>query len=153
MQQVVRSMKIAAHVLRLRLLLLLLNQEACVCELMEVFGLKQSDLSYHLIALQRAGFVHRERRGKYSYYGVNTKEPNTVNAGLLQSLVRWLGHDRTITRDRKTLMRVQRRCGDSCQCFMNGITTTERLPDERESKDRRRWSRSNGQAGRRQTIR
>jgi DNA-binding transcriptional ArsR family regulator len=115
MKEVIQSMKVASDALRLRLFLLLFDEEACVCELMEVFGLKQSDISYHLIQLHKVGFVERIRRGKYSYYRINTKLPNTLYPSLLRFLVGWLEHDKTIIRDKTALQKSKLKCGVSCR--------------------------------------
>ena len=115
MKKVIQSMKVASDALRLRLLLLLFDKVSCVCELMDVFGLKQSDISYHLIQLRKAGFVERIRRGKYSYYRINTKSPNILNPSLLRFLVGWLDHDTTIIQDKTALQKSKLKCGVSCR--------------------------------------
>ena len=53
---------------RLRILVLLLNGERCVCDLMAVLDLPQSTISRHLAYLKNAGWVEGERRGTWMYY-------------------------------------------------------------------------------------
>lgn len=55
---------------RLRILLLLLEQERNVSELVEAVGTSQGRVSMHLQCLRWCGFVTSERRGKFVYYRV-----------------------------------------------------------------------------------
>jgi ArsR family transcriptional regulator, arsenate/arsenite/antimonite-responsive transcriptional repressor len=60
---------------RLRLLSLIANApggEACVCELVEPLARTQPTVSHHLAALTEAGLLHREQRGRWAYYRVDT---------------------------------------------------------------------------------
>jgi DNA-binding transcriptional ArsR family regulator len=84
-----------------------MDREACVCELMSVFGMAQSRLSHHLIVLREAGFLQDEKRGKWNYYRVNTNSLTPMNRELLLSLSRWLVDAQTIDLDRKSLERVK----------------------------------------------
>lgn len=53
---------------RLRILLAIGNQEACVCHLEAVLGMRQAYLSQHLMALRRAGILATNRDGRFIYY-------------------------------------------------------------------------------------
>ena len=108
MDQVLTSLKGASEEIRIRILLLLLDREACVCELMSVFGMAQSKLSHHLITLRDAGFLQDEKRGKWNFYRMNSKALTAVNRELVTSLARWLLDDQTIQNDRKALGRLCR---------------------------------------------
>lgn len=44
--------------------------EACVCDLVEPTGRSQPTVSHHLSVLQAAGFVTREKRGRWAWYRV-----------------------------------------------------------------------------------
>ncbi|OLT45954.1 transcriptional regulator [Saccharomonospora sp. CUA-673] len=58
---------------RLRLLSLVAAHdggEACVCDLTEPVNLSQPTVSHHLKILVDAGLLHREQRGKWSYYAL-----------------------------------------------------------------------------------
>lgn len=114
MNEVLASIKAVSEGIRIRLLLLLMDREACVCELMSVFGMAQSKLSHHLITLRDAGFLQDEKRGKWNYYRANTKALNPANRELLISLSRWLIDDETIGRDKKTLEKVKERMQICC---------------------------------------
>ena len=64
--------KALSEPLRVRVLdVLRRNPEAvCQCELVALFGVKQSLLSHHLQRLVDAGLVSVERRHKWAYYSV-----------------------------------------------------------------------------------
>src|SRR5207247_8296255 len=44
------------------------EEAVCVCDFVDVLGLKQPTVSYHLKQLVGAGLLDRERRGTFSYY-------------------------------------------------------------------------------------
>ena len=50
----------------------------CVCELIEMFDLSQSKLSYHLKILLDANFITKETKGTWSYYDINDNEVNSL---------------------------------------------------------------------------
>ena len=80
MKEVLTSIKAVSEEIRVRLLLLLMDREACVCELMAVFHMAQSKLSHHLITLRDAGLLQDEKRGKWNYYRVDTKALNPAKS-------------------------------------------------------------------------
>lgn len=114
MKTTLYSLKAIADEIRIRILLLLLDREACVCELMSVFGMAQSKLSHHLITLRDAGFLQDEKRGKWNYYRMNTKLLDPVNRELIISLSRWLTNDDIVARDQKLLTQVKKRMRICC---------------------------------------
>ncbi len=50
---------------------LLIHGPSCVYELQDSFGMIQSRLSRHLKILKDAGFLKSEKRGRWTYYGLN----------------------------------------------------------------------------------
>lgn len=54
----------------------------CVCEFQELSGLAQSKVSYHLRILKDAGLVFEERRGRWSFYGLQPDGLAAVGAAL-----------------------------------------------------------------------
>jgi ubiquinone/menaquinone biosynthesis C-methylase UbiE/predicted transcriptional regulator len=65
----VNLLRLLADPTRLRLLLLLEEEELSVAELQEILGMGQSRISSHLGQLKRAGVVDDRRSGKNVYYG------------------------------------------------------------------------------------
>ena len=114
MVEVTSALKALSEEIRIRLLLVLLKREACVCELMATFNMAQSKLSHHLIALRDAGFVQDEKRGKWNYYRIDSKSLDPVRKNLLTSLSGWLDDDSIIEKDRLTLERVKERMQICC---------------------------------------
>jgi len=107
MKEVLISIKAVSEEIRIRLLLLLMDREACVCELMSVFHMPQSKLSHHLITLRDAGLLQDEKRGKWNYYRVDSKSLSAKNREILISLSRLLVDDGTIENDKRRLDRVK----------------------------------------------
>jgi len=48
------------------------NNEVCVCDIENAFGMIQSRISRHLKILKEAGFLKVDRRGRWAYYSVRT---------------------------------------------------------------------------------
>jgi DNA-binding transcriptional ArsR family regulator len=53
---------------RLKILLAIGREEACVCHLEAALGLRQATISQHLMALRQAGLVSTRRDGRNIYY-------------------------------------------------------------------------------------
>lgn len=58
---------------RLRILIAIGQEEACVCHLEAVLGLRQSYISQHLMALRSAGLLETRREGRFVYYQLDDK--------------------------------------------------------------------------------
>ena len=46
------------------------NEEVCVCDIENAFGMIQSRISRHLKLLKEAGFLKVDRRGRWAYYSI-----------------------------------------------------------------------------------
>jgi ArsR family transcriptional regulator len=68
MQSILKSLRLAADPGRLRLLLLLEQEELSVAELQTIVGKPQSQVSTHLAQLKQAGLVADRRTGKNAFY-------------------------------------------------------------------------------------
>ncbi len=68
MASILKSLRLAADPNRLRLLLLLEQEELSVAELQEILAQGQSSISTHLAQLKQAGLVDDRREGKNAYY-------------------------------------------------------------------------------------
>lgn len=69
----VEVVKAMADERRLRILGLLTVSELCVCDLVEVFDVEYSKLSYHLKQLREAGLVRTDRDGNYVTYELTAR--------------------------------------------------------------------------------
>jgi ArsR family transcriptional regulator len=67
------ALKVLADPARLRLLSLVASAEsgeACACDLVEPLGRSQPTVSHHLSMLVDAGFLTREKRGRWAWYRI-----------------------------------------------------------------------------------
>lgn len=53
---------------RLRLLAAVLNQERCVCQLVELIDLSNASISKHLATLRNAGLLESRKEGRWVHY-------------------------------------------------------------------------------------
>jgi ubiquinone/menaquinone biosynthesis C-methylase UbiE/DNA-binding transcriptional ArsR family regulator len=77
MTSIVKSLRAISDPTRLRLLLLLLEEELTVAELQEILGMGQSRISASLALLKREAIARNRRVGKNIFYSVG---PETVSA-------------------------------------------------------------------------
>ena len=70
MASIVKSLRLLADETRLRVLLLLREEELSVAELQEILGMGQSRISSHLAQLRGAQLVRDRRSGKNIYYAL-----------------------------------------------------------------------------------
>jgi ArsR family transcriptional regulator len=59
---------------RIKILVIIGAQEACVCHLEAVTGMRQASISQHLMALRKAGLVHSRREGRNMFYHLTQPE-------------------------------------------------------------------------------
>lgn len=58
--------------IRLNILKRLYSEDSvCVCNLVDIFDISQSKLSYHLKLLLSANLIYKTSKGKWNYYSVN----------------------------------------------------------------------------------
>src|SRR5689334_9481680 len=76
MASTINLLRLLADPTRLRLMLLLEQEELSVAELQQILGMGQSRISSHLAQLKRAGAVADRRVGKNVYYGANHNGQN-----------------------------------------------------------------------------
>ncbi len=75
MASILKSLRLAADPSRLRLLLLLEQEELSVAELQEILAQGQSRISTHLAQLKQAGLVDDRREGKNAFYRLTAPAP------------------------------------------------------------------------------
>jgi len=62
---------------RLQIIMVIAEQEACVCHLETALGLRQASISQHLMALRKIGLVRAHRVGRNMFYQLN--KPEVIN--------------------------------------------------------------------------
>jgi len=73
LKAVVKVFKALADPTRLRVMLLLLRRELCVCEIMFVLDMEQSRVSHHMRILRQAGIVEDIRQGRWIIYRISAQ--------------------------------------------------------------------------------
>jgi ArsR family transcriptional regulator len=102
MKEVTRLFKAFSDETRLRILRLLLKRELCICELMEVLQLPQSNVSRHMAYLKNAGLVDDRREAVWVYYSL-TEPKNKVHACQLECLAKCFNDYKGLKRDEARL--------------------------------------------------
>lgn len=78
--------RVLAEPNRLRIMVLLMQRETCVCELMPDMGISQPLLSHHLSVLAEAGLIRPRRQAQRIYYSVVPETLAQVKSLLLEHL-------------------------------------------------------------------
>ena len=90
MPSTINFLRLLADPTRLRLLLLLEQEELSVAELQDILGMGQSRISSHLAQLKRAGVVADRRAGKNVYYGLTNDQKLDPQRAKVSELTRVL---------------------------------------------------------------
>src|SRR6266702_3558448 len=121
MPSTINFLRLIADSTRLRLLLLLEQEELSVAELQEILGMGQSRISSHLAQLKRAGAVIDRRAGKNVYYGLQNPSRNGARARV-QELVQTMAREIPETaRDRTALKLALRKRQDKAREYFDEL--------------------------------
>jgi ubiquinone/menaquinone biosynthesis C-methylase UbiE len=85
MPSIVKILRVVADPNRLRILLLLRNEELSVAELQEILVMGQSTLSTHLSQLKQAGLVEDRRTGKNNLYRLGPPDGTVIDEVLARA--------------------------------------------------------------------
>src|SRR5881398_2907577 len=121
MTSTLNLVRLLADPTRLRLLLLLEEDELSVAELQKILNMGQSRISSHLAQLKRAGVVGDRRSGKNVYYGLTTANGDPVRAKvteLTKALARELPETK---RDRTALKLALRKRQDRAREYFDEL--------------------------------
>src|SRR6266508_2796953 len=121
MASTINLLRLLADPTRLRLLLLLEQEELSVAELQQILGMGQSRISGHLAQLKRAGVVADRRVGKNVYYGANHHRQNAQServAEITRLLARELPEG---SRDRTSLKLVLQKRQDKARKYFDEL--------------------------------
>lgn len=121
MASTINFLRLLADPTRLRLLLLLEQEELSVAELQEILGMGQSRISSHLAQLKRAGVVSDRRAGKNVYYGAKNNGQDSRRARVAE-LTRILARELPeSTRDRTSLKLILRKRQDKAREYFDEL--------------------------------
>ena len=115
MASILKSLRLAADPTRLRLLLLLEQEELSVAELQDILGKGQSQVSTSLALLKSAGLVDDRRTGKNAFYRL------TAPAGLMTLLQEAAGEIPEAEQDRQALRLAVRKRQDRMRRYFDEL--------------------------------
>jgi ubiquinone/menaquinone biosynthesis C-methylase UbiE/DNA-binding transcriptional ArsR family regulator len=122
MASTINFLRLLADPTRLRLMLLLEQEELTVAELQEILGMGQSRISSHLAQLKRAGVVQDRRAGKNVYYGLTTARERNSTRAKVNELTRTLAREMPETsRDRTSLNLILRKRQDKAREYFDQL--------------------------------
>src|SRR3954452_17901787 len=113
MASILKSLRLAADPNRLRILLLLEQEELSVAELQDVLSKGQSQISTHLAQLKQAGLAEDRRMGKNSFYRL------TAPVELMEVLRQAAGEVPEVDSDREALLLVIRKRQDHMRRYFD----------------------------------
>ena len=116
MASILKSLRLLADDTRLRLLLLLRQEELSVAELQEILGMGQSRISSHLAQLRTGRLVSDRRAGKNIYYTVEPALLGTEISGVLDAAASELPEHKA---DSRGLAAVRRKRADLSREYFN----------------------------------
>lgn len=67
-QNISKLLSLIGQPARIKILMVIGKQEACVCHLEVVLGIRQASISQHLMVLRKAGLVTSHRQGRNIFY-------------------------------------------------------------------------------------
>lgn len=98
---------------RIRIILLLQQQEVCVCHLITILGLSPSTVSEHLSLLKKTSVLVSRKTGKWIYYSCAPKPPSYV-VYFITSLTESLSKDLVILNDKNQLKILLKKGSNAC---------------------------------------
>jgi ubiquinone/menaquinone biosynthesis C-methylase UbiE/DNA-binding transcriptional ArsR family regulator len=119
MPSITKTLRVLADPNRLRILLLLKEEELSVAELQEILSMGQSTISTHLSQLRQAALVEDRRTGKSIHYRLST---DPANAALLdQLLARAAAEIPEAAHDKTAMRRVLKKRQDKTRAFFDSV--------------------------------
>jgi ArsR family transcriptional regulator len=118
MSSITKTLRALAEPSRLRILLLLKEEELSVAELQEILTMGQSSISTHLSQLKQAGLVEDRRTGKNNLYRLSTGNGNVMIVGLLDAARR---ETLEAASDQAAMRRVVKKRQDKIRAFFDSM--------------------------------
>ena len=106
MRDLIEVFKILSDETRLRILMLLMEKELCVCEIEAALDMAQSRVSHQLRNLKNVGLIKDRREGTWVYYSLNSNGLDSFNKSVIELLSKKLKSDPTVLKDYDSLERV-----------------------------------------------
>jgi len=99
MKEIIKAFKALSDPTRLRIFLLLLDRDLCVCELTYVLGMSQSRVSHQLRLLRDSNLVEDKREGRWIIYAVPQRVREDLEPFLRRIAGPGLAESESILRD------------------------------------------------------
>lgn len=115
MKHTVKVFKALSDPTRLRILMLLLQRELCVCELTAILEMEQSRISHQLRVLRNVDLVEDIREGKWIIYRVTEDKKKDLNLIFDHLTGDNLADSEEITRDHEKLQTSQKNSIRKCR--------------------------------------
>ena len=113
MREIVKAFKALSDETRLRILHVLMEQECCVCEVMQALEISQARASRNLSTLYDAGFLKLRHDGLWSLYSIDKESLTEYYTDMIRATKKALEGDETILSDRQRLKNAER-VGPGC---------------------------------------
>ena len=113
MREVVKAFKALSDETKLRVIIVLLERECCVCEVMQALDISQSKASRHLSALYDAGFLKLRKDGLWSLYSIDRESAPGYIPDLVGVVKKALKNSNAVAQDMERLQKAKR-VGMSC---------------------------------------
>ena len=108
MQNLIKSMKALSDETRLRIMMVLLERECCVCEVMQALDISQSRASRNLGILQDKGFLKARRDGAWIVYSIDWTAENRYTTTLAKLVKDSLAGNGILAQDSERLSHAAR---------------------------------------------
>ena len=83
-EQFVGIMESLSDPIRINILELMMDGEICVCDIVNVTGLSQPKISYHIKILKDSGLISDRQEGRWVYYKLDLE--------VLSEIQNWMGN-------------------------------------------------------------
>jgi len=103
-----KAFKVLSDETKMRILNLLLEDECCVCEVMQALEIPQYKASRGLIALQNAGFLKMRKDGLWSFYSLDREGIEGYQAKLVEAVNEALKGSKIAALDKERLKKAER---------------------------------------------
>ena len=103
MKKITEIFKALSDTTRLRIIMLLLENDLCVCELMYILKMEQSRISHQLRFLKYASLVEDRRDGRWIIYSILKGKRKLLELILKEALAKELKANQEVKQDLKNL--------------------------------------------------
>ena len=108
MKELIQNFKALSDETRLRVLILLLERECCVCEVMQALIISQSRASRALNSLYNTGILKLRKEGRWSLYSIDREGMDEHLDYMVKAVVKALEGNRLTEIDLERLRKAER---------------------------------------------